>query len=64
MLHIRISKPPADGKANKQLIRLLSKALGTAKSNIHIVRGDTSRIKQLAVTGLTTAAIRLRLQGQ
>ena len=36
---------PEDGKANKQVIKLLAKELGLPKSNIAIIRGHTSRDK-------------------
>jgi uncharacterized protein YggU (UPF0235/DUF167 family) len=35
-----------DGKANKAVINLLSKALGTSKSSIEIVRGKLRAQKQ------------------
>ena len=36
---------PEDGKANKQIIRLLAKELGLPKSTITMIRGHTSRDK-------------------
>lgn len=41
----RLASPPVDGKANDELIRLLSKELKIAKSNIEIIKGETSRNK-------------------
>jgi len=40
---------PVDGKANKEVINLLSEALGVAKSKIRIVRGETSNKKIIEV---------------
>ncbi len=42
---VRLTKAPADGEANEQLIKLLSKHLGVAKSLVRIVSGATSRNK-------------------
>lgn len=36
---------PVDGKANKEVVRLLSEALRVPKSHVKIVRGETSNIK-------------------
>ena len=49
VLKIRLTAPPADGEANKQLIALLSKVLKVAKSNIRIKRGETARLKLIQV---------------
>lgn len=44
-LRIRVTAPPDKGKANKAIIALLAKALGIAKSNITLERGEISRDK-------------------
>ena len=46
----RIQRAPVDGKANEELIALLSKALGVRKSDIKIVRGKTGRNKTVSIT--------------
>jgi uncharacterized protein YggU (UPF0235/DUF167 family) len=40
---------PVDGKANKEVINLLSAALGKAKSRIRIIKGETSNKKIIEV---------------
>lgn len=40
---------PVDGKANKEVINLLSEALGKPKSRIRIVKGETSNKKIIEV---------------
>lgn len=40
---------PVDGKANKEVIKLLSEALKVSKSKIRIVRGETSNKKIIEV---------------
>ena len=52
VLKVRVHSPPVDGKANQALIKLLSKAIGCAKSNIIIKSGHTSRNKTIEITGL------------
>lgn len=52
---------PVDGAANEALIALLAERLGVRRSAISIVRGQTAREKQVAVTGATLATLRLRL---
>jgi len=46
-LKVKLTAPPVDGAANKLCIKFLAKQLGTAKSNIDIVSGETGRHKQL-----------------
>ena len=40
---------PVDGKANKEVISLLSEVLGKPKSRIRIVKGETSNKKIIEV---------------
>ena len=42
---VKITAPPADGKANKALLQLLAKKLGLPAKNVEIVSGERSRIK-------------------
>ena len=46
-LKIKITAQPIENKANKALIEFLSKTLKVAKSNIEIVKGETSKEKTL-----------------
>jgi uncharacterized protein len=52
---VRLSAPPVDGAANDELIKLFAKSLRTAKSNIEIVSGQSSKAKQLRITGVPAA---------
>ncbi|ODT51271.1 DUF167 family protein [Devosia sp. 63-57] len=54
VLRVRVSAVPDKGKANAAVIVLMAKALGTAKSTISLVSGDTSRQKTLVVSGDAT----------
>ena len=46
---IYIRQIAADGKANEAVIDLLSKYFNTAKSNIKILRGHTSKYKVIEI---------------
>jgi uncharacterized protein len=56
-LKVRISAPPVDGAANEEVVRLLAKAFGVAKSNVAIVSGQTSKTKRIRITGVTAAQL-------
>ena len=43
-----------DGEANAALVLLISKSLGVTKSSVRIVRGETSRVKEVEVDGYET----------
>ncbi len=51
VLKARVRAAPEDGGANAALIRVIAKAAGIAPSAVSIVRGATSRIKTLQLTG-------------
>ena len=52
-LKVRITAPPADGKANKALQAFLAKRLGIAKGDVEIVKGRSSRDKRVRLTGIS-----------
>jgi uncharacterized protein YggU (UPF0235/DUF167 family) len=49
-----VNAPPVDGEANAALVLLISKSLGVVKSSVRIVRGETSRVKEVEVDGYET----------
>ena len=56
-IKIALTAPPVDGEANAALIAFVAKALGVAKRDVVIVRGETSRSKRLEVRGVAAAAV-------
>ncbi|NCN07734.1 DUF167 domain-containing protein [Candidatus Falkowbacteria bacterium] len=48
---VKLKATPIEGKANKQLIDVLSKYLGLTKSQIEIKSGKTSKTKVLVIYG-------------
>ena len=51
-LKVDLKSPPEDGKANKELVGLIAKALGIPTGGVTIVSGETSRAKRVSVTGI------------
>ena len=49
LVRVDVTVAPEDGKANKQVVRLLAKEMNLSKSALSIVRGLTSRNKMIAV---------------
>ena len=50
-LVVAVSAPPAEGKANVALLRLLADIWDVPKSNLSIVSGAKSREKRVMLTG-------------
>ncbi|MBI4713757.1 DUF167 domain-containing protein [Candidatus Uhrbacteria bacterium] len=48
-LKISVTAAPEKGKANNAILELLSEELGIKKTAIEIVRGTTTRIKQIKI---------------
>lgn len=48
-LKIKIKGQPQDGEANAEVILFISKSLGISKSSVEILRGHTSRQKDLLI---------------
>jgi len=61
VFRVKVAAAPLKGKANKELIDLLSRLLGIGKGEISIVRGHSSRLKVIAVSGLGREEVTERL---
>jgi len=57
-LRVRLQALPVDGKANEALVKWLSKELGVAQRDITLVRGQTSKRKQLKIEAGAVAVAR------
>jgi uncharacterized protein (TIGR00251 family) len=50
-IKIRLASPPERGKANKELISLLSRVTGVPRDKIRIISGITSNYKRVCIDG-------------
>ena len=48
-LRVRLAAPPIDGRANDALIAWLAQSLGVPKRDVEVLRGESSRRKQVAI---------------
>lgn len=48
-IKVRITAPPVDGKANAHLIKFLASAFGVPRSQVSILRGESSRQKRVEI---------------
>jgi uncharacterized protein (TIGR00251 family) len=60
-LQVSLAAPPADGEANAELVRTLSRQLRVPQSSIQLVSGRTARTKLIAVHGVGIAELKQRL---
>ncbi|GBE06779.1 MAG TPA: YggU family protein [Nitrospirae bacterium] len=52
-LKVKLSSPPVEGRANKELIAILAKEFRIPKKNVEIIRGKRSKNKVVRLTGVT-----------
>lgn len=51
-LKVKLTSPPVEGKANKELIGILAKEFGIRKKDVEIISGESSRNKVVRLTGV------------
>ena len=54
MVKVKVTAQPIENKANKALVEFLSKKLKVAKTNIEIVKGETSKEKTLLFKNISS----------
>jgi len=52
VLKAEVTAPPVGGKANRDVIKLISKSLNVPKSSVKIEKGETTSRKRIAVSGI------------
>jgi uncharacterized protein (TIGR00251 family) len=62
-MKVGLTSPPVDGAANAELIKLMAKSFGVARSNIEIIAGETSKSKRIRITGVTAAQLQSLIGG-
>ncbi len=63
-LKVRIAAPPEKGKANRELLQLLSRQLQFRESDIAIVSGAASQVKTVEIKGATMSDISEKVAAQ
>ncbi len=61
-LKVRVTAPPVDSAANAEVTRFLAGVLGVSRGSVQLLRGDTSRQKQVLVAGMTAQQVVERLR--
>jgi len=51
-LKIKVTSPPVDNAANEALVKFLADTFGCARGAVQIIRGQTSRHKQVLLRGV------------
>jgi uncharacterized protein len=62
VLHLRVTRPPADGEANRAVRDLLAEAARVSPGRVRLVAGGRAREKRFEVDGLTDEELAARLR--
>ena len=62
-LKIKVTAPPVDAAANEALIKLLAEKLDCGRNRVELIRGHTSRHKQLLLHGFKPEEAAEKLMG-
>ncbi len=60
-LRIKVTAPPVEAAANEALVRFLAETLDCPRGSVQLVRGHTSRHKQVFIRGLGADAVLERM---
>jgi uncharacterized protein (TIGR00251 family) len=60
-LKVSVTQVAEKGKANDALLDVLAKALGVRRSQVRLIRGQTSPQKRVLICGITVAKLREKL---
>ena len=62
VLHVRVTAPPVDGRANQAVCRLIARAVGVGRTSVSVTRGERSRDKVVRIEGVEPEAVRQALR--
>jgi uncharacterized protein (TIGR00251 family) len=60
-LRVRVTAPPEDGAANREVVRLLASRLGVRPRDVELASGAGARRKEVRIRGLRAEEVRDRL---
>jgi len=60
-IKIRLTAPPVEGKANKELVKFLSSILDVPPSAIEILAGQSGHDKLLSIMGLSSQEVQKKI---
>ncbi len=60
-LRLGVAAPAEDGRANREVVRSVAELFGVPSSTVTILRGGTSRRKDVLLTGITPADAEARM---
>lgn len=60
-LKVKVTAPPVDSAANEAVLRLLAEVLECPRGGVQLVRGNTSRHKQILILKMTLDAVAAKL---
>jgi hypothetical protein len=58
---IKVNAPPADGRANAAVCRLIAQRLGVPARDVRVVRGEKARDKVVRIEGVDAESARAKL---
>ena len=61
-LKIKVTAPPVDSAANEAVLEFLAETFGCARNQLELLRGATSRHKQILVRGMAADQIEEKLR--
>ena len=59
---IKLNKPPVDGQANAECLRVVAKYFGVSKTQVSVLRGTLSRQKTILIKGVSVSAVTQKLE--
>ena len=63
-LRVRIAAPPVDGAANRELVRVIARALKVPQNAVEIIAGTNSKSKTVRAQGVDAATLERLIQSQ
>ena len=60
-LKVKVTAPPVDSAGNEAVLRLLAEALDCPRNAVQLIRGATSRHKQVRVVGVAAEQVAQKL---